>query len=500
MVDNEKEIAVIFRRKLIEDMVTYYPAKVVEGNLLDEGDGMTFVDENGNIYFHLYSDYRTNCFGFRESKAYLGSKYADLPYNDAKKAFLADKRKSLYYSLYIDGEIVIFDQNLKTKYVKTFEDIDSLEMGYVFDESISFESDSDGMGDNKQKKEKEIVDLKGLNLVDKKNKNSKRLAISINKKELKGEINKKIIGQEEAIKKILTAVYEHYDAPENERSNNIFCVGPTGVGKTEIFRIISNYINVPMAIVDANEYTVEGYVGSNVSEMLESMINAANGDVELAQKGILIIDEIDKLIPYDTANPAQVKTVGVQQALLKLVEDGVYNINYKGKKIDFNTRQLLVVALGAFSKITEEPREIIVGFEKEISHQMKTSLTINDVRKSGIIPELIGRFPIFINFNDLNEDDLCRIIKESELSELKKVKSKLLERKKIDLLYDDEVIKSIAKQAIKLQIGARSLNNIIIKILNQAMDEITDDPEAYQKLTITSETVEDPKKYLLEKR
>ena len=330
---------------------------------------------------------------------------------------------------------------------------------------------------------------------------------------IKEGLDEYVVGQEYAKKAISVAVYNHYkrvitgtqDSIEIEKSNMLM-IGPTGSGKTFLVKTLAKLLDVPLAIADATSLTEAGYIGDDIESVVSKLLAAADNDVEKAERGIIFIDEIDKIAKKKETHARDVSGESVQQGMLKLLEGAEIEVpvgsNSKNAMVPLatvNTKNILFICGGAFPDLEGIIKERLtskssMGFGAELKDafdhdkNLLAKVTIEDLRKFGMIPEFIGRLPIIFTLEGLDKEALVRILKEPKNAILKQYQ-KLLELDEVQLIFDDDALEAIAEKAMQKDIGARALRSVIEEFMLDIMYEIPKD-DNIGRVTITRAYIE----------
>lgn len=329
---------------------------------------------------------------------------------------------------------------------------------------------------------------------------------------IKAGLDEYVVGQEQAKKVISVAVYNHYKRIANQDSDieieksNMLMIGPTGSGKTYLVKTLAKLLDVPLAITDATSLTEAGYIGDDIESVVSKLLASADNDVEKAERGIIFIDEIDKLAKKKNTNQRDVSGESVQQGLLKLLEGsevevpvGANSKNAMVPLVTVNTKNILYICGGAFPQLDTIIKERLnkqssIGFFADLKDKyddeknIHQKVTVEDLKNFGMIPEFIGRLPIIYTLDELTKEMLVKILKEPKNAILKQYQ-KLLEYDEVQLLFNEEALDVIAQKALEKKTGARALRAIIEEFMLDIMYEIPKD-DNIGRVTITKEYIE----------
>ncbi len=332
---------------------------------------------------------------------------------------------------------------------------------------------------------------------------------------IKEQLDQYVVGQEYAKKVVSVAVYNHYKRVEAElagrddveiEKSNILLLGPTGCGKTHLVKTLAKLLDIPLAIADATSLTEAGYIGDDIESVVSKLLFAADNDVERAERGIIFVDEIDKIAKKKETHSRDVSGESVQQGMLKLLEGSEIEVpvgaNSKNAMVPLatvNTKHILFICGGAFPDLDEVIRqrlrkETSIGFNAELRDRwdreknILKKVTVEDIRKFGMIPEFIGRLPVICPMEGLTEEMLVKILEEPRNAIVKQY-SRMLEMDGVELRFSREALTAIARKAMERDTGARALRSVIEEFMLDIMYEVPKD-ENIGRVTITKEYIE----------
>lgn len=501
MVDIDiEDLAVIFEPVVDNEGIrTYYPVEIVEGYLDEPSE--KFIDENLYSYDHFMDFQEGRSYALRTNLLETYKNNPDKSLNEIKEAILENLRKYKYTTgLYEDQVLlirklidsdnnkisIVFDQDSIDKCMFLFGDIEDIK---EFEEQMNKKINEDFDDDIENKIEEETNNNDTLSNAE----------IKISPRKLYKEIRKTVIGQDDAIKQIVTTIWENF---YGDTTNNMIILGPSGSGKTEIIRQVSKLLNIPLLLTSVTGMSQAGYIGRGTDEILKDLLTLTKGDISKAERAIVVLDEFDKIATR--GNKGDISTNGVQNELLKIVEDGTFGIDYNhGSRMILNTEHITFIGVGACTDILTKKINKQAGFTSDIKDKVITTGKINAddlVEKLGLKAELVGRMGKIIRLNDLDIDTLKKIITESKKSAYND-KVNLIKKSNVKYIEEnhDEIIETIAKIAKDKKIGARAISSIVNEMFSDIMFNLSDDEENYNELTISKDTVTDPKKYILRK-
>ena len=366
---------------------------------------------------------------------------------------------------------------------------------------------------------KQLAEHIGMDMIEPEKK-KKSININLTPSQINRELNRFIIGQEKAKKVLSVAIYNHnkrlHDKTGLIKKSNILLAGPSGCGKTLLARTLAKMLDVPFATADATSLTEAGYVGDDVEVVLQRLLDVADGDLELAQKGVVFIDEIDKIARMGE-NRSIARDVGgeaVQASLLKIIEGCKASVQTTGRRkhpnganVMFDTSNVLFICGGAFEGLFDDnSRKNPLGFGSGNTFEVidadkvaNEKLTQEALVKFGIMPELVGRLPVLCALTELKEDDLIRVLTEPE-DAITKEYELLFEKDGVKLIYKEEALREIAKMAIEKKTGARGLRTILEDVMLDIMYDLPDQKDKISKCIITADSITTKEPLIIEKR
>ena len=501
MVDIDiEDLAVIFEPVVDNEGIrTYYPVEVVEGYLDEQSE--KFIDENLYSYNHFMDFQEGRSYALRMNLLETYKNNPDRSLNEIKEAILKDLRKYEYTTGLYENQVllirklkdseenkisIVFDQDSIDNCMLLFGNIEDIK---EFEEQMNRELNEDIEDISRDEKKIEHNESDTLS----------NNEIKISPRKLYKEIRKTVIGQDDALKQIVTTIWENF---YGDTTNNMIILGPSGSGKTEIIRQVSKLLNIPLLLTSVAGMSQAGYIGRGTDEILKDLLTLTKGDISKAERAIVVLDEFDKIATR--GNNGDISTNGVQNELLKIVEDGTFGIDYNhGSRMVINTEHITFIGVGACTDILTKKVDKQMGFNSDIKDKIVTTGKINAddlVEKLGLKAELVGRMGKIIRLNDLDIDTLKKIITDSKKSAYND-KVNLIKKSNVKYIEEnhDEIIETIAKIAKDKKIGARAISSIVNEMFSDIMFNLSDDEENYNELTISKDTVTDPKKYILKK-
>lgn len=503
-------VAIIYKKvELNEADFLYVPISAIKGDMLENGD---FQSALGVVYEPIVDPVVNN--GKYYSEAIEEDKLDSL-YNDGEltevemiRKYFMDNYSDYYANVYNEdineydlikfnfSNFTVEEENISFDYDESYK----LHVNIPLEELLNM--DEDTFPDFK----KQMIELNekvklALKDIKKETKTSAGTISNINLKRLRKTVNKSIISQQKAVDDVTRTIITNFLSNNPKHKSHILIAGPTGTGKTEIMNIIARELNVPVFKADATAYTKEGYVGKSVYSMLEGLITAADDDIEAAQNGILIVDEIDKKLT-DTTGPTG---YDVLYSMLKMMDREKIELDIGGpfdaRTVLFDTSNLTIVFMGAFEGLyknkTSENKSL--GFNNSIdsSNISDVKITNEDLIKYGVPSEFLGRIGTVTYTNYLDKSDMIKILTKSDISQLNLTREYLYDLG-IDFKCTKGYIDEVATKTIKLGTGARGLKNIVLSTLADVYDDVLIDKKI-KKITLTKDTVKDYKKYSISK-
>ena len=481
------EFAIIFNRKKTDDELIeeYIPVRVVEGYFYEEEE--IFVDVNQNVYSHIAEITEVgNVYGIRTNAIEIMKANEKFTIVGIKKGILD---KALKYEYFKNNDIdskdfgVIMMRNKETGEVGVFRDKDSDKYYevYLLDKN---EEQTEKKTKEPSVKEKQI---------------ERERTATYTPNEIITEIKKTIKGQDEAIEKIVTLLWVKYNFPMIGKTN-MMVIGPSGVGKTAIFRKIKEVLNIPISIYSVTGTSQAGYKGHDIEEMLTQLYFNSGRDLEKTQNGIVIIDEFDKI--SNNRDNGEIGTTAIQNELLKLIEGCERSIQLDNfNSVNIDTSNIIFVGCGAFADLldTKKDTKPAIGFNNYKEEKTANDIDVDTemiINKGGIIRELAGRLPVIIKLNELSRDNLKDILLNSDESKLRVVIESIASLG-ITIENLDIIVDGLVDEAINAKIGARGLTKSVMNIFLKIFEDLGNNPVKYERIILGDNILKDNTDYKL---
>lgn len=488
------EVAILFDRVDIScDVFLYRPISVVKGKY-DKRNNL-FSTEYGDILYPIDGNNirSKKLFSFPSSMPDLRKYFGNLSNPELTSKFLEMCSDTCYLGYY---------DSSKRKVSVAKIPLDKIE-DYFRNGQVEYKSFGSGakdidvesaVHDFEKKVNKRYSSNKPVKL-------QKRPATGVvNLPDLRRHILSTIVAQDEAVRTITTTIAMNYKTSNPDLKSHILIMGPTGVGKSSIIKLICNYLSVPFCKVDSTNYTQTGYVGNSVEDIVKKLIVASNYDIDLAQKGIIVIDEIDKKASIDSDR--DISTTAVQESLLKLTGRDFVEVEYVQngvkKKIDFDTSNITVVFTGAFSgieKFNKNHKKSSIGFISDNKDDNSEADIVESLKQYGIIPELLGRIGKIVTLKELSADDFVLVLDRSDKSPIIINQGFFENDMGIEVSFTSDFVAAAAKKAEDLALGVRGLNTVVNTALDPAKESILEGNNKVKCLTFTGKTIINPNEY-----
>lgn len=475
------EVAIVLRKKTQKGS-TYEAYKAVKGRY--DSKENSFFAEDGTVYQHLLEYDPTNKDEFIIGRMPLTTTGNNKNLEEKFFEFYLNNHKNYEYR-FRQGNVICINKETKKQYLYEDEEVKlkSIIEDVLKELTASIVEQLINNNENELYQHEAIASISQSAEKTKHKDNQTIIELKQTPKEMVRDITESVKGQDEAVATVITQIYQKYKF-KNGKKNNLMLIGPTGVGKTYLFEIISKLYNIPLIVFSVPGLTQAGYVGKSVDEILEQLIASCNGDIEKAQNGMVILDEIDKIAFKSSSQNGMVGTEYVQNELLKMLEGDkrLIKIN-KEKEVEFDTSNITFIGSGAFQELfTQKQKTMGFGSNSIENSTEKEIINSDSFVKFGLKRELVGRMPIIIELNKLSEETLYNII-YSKNSEMKKMEKLLLECG-IRILNIEDVARKMAHASIEKNIGARGLNSTIHKMFSKVLYDVFNNIGEYDCLKL----------------